>query len=38
LIRHYLERFIGALNQKALKGELDLSRVPLPAEATAEAN
>jgi len=29
-----LEHLYGALSQKAFKGKLDLSRVPLPAEAT----
>lgn len=36
-----LETLYGALSQKAFKGELDLSRVPLPSdntEATAEEN
>ncbi len=31
-----LEKLYGALSQKAFKGELDLSRVPLPVEATAD--
>jgi type I restriction enzyme S subunit len=31
-----LEHLYGALSQKAFKGELDLSRVPLPVEATTE--
>jgi type I restriction enzyme S subunit len=31
-----LESLYGALSQKAFKGELDLSRVPLPVEATTE--
>jgi len=31
-----LERLYGALSQKAFKGELDLSRVPLPVELTTE--
>ena len=32
-----LETLYGALSQKAFKGELDLSRVPLPAEPKAHA-
>lgn len=31
-----LESLYGALSQQAFKGELDLSRVPLPVETTAE--
>ncbi|MGP0594671.1 restriction endonuclease subunit S [Nitrospira sp. T9] len=31
-----LESLYGALSQKAFKGELDLSRVPLPVETTVE--
>ena len=31
-----LEALYGALSQQAFKGELDLSRVPLPSELTAE--
>jgi len=33
-----LEALYGALSQKAFKGELDLSRVPLPADQTPQAD